>query len=135
MEMYPLQPGHCTPTSTLYVWSMCVTPTIASFDGLSDRAHPFVGSTKKTNFVSDFLFNGNGKMKKGSLRSKERSFEAFLPSVPCLGVLQPDPATPRQPLIKSRRGQQLCLAMPRRGNPRLCMERRSSTPEASRAHA
>ncbi|MED6114158.1 hypothetical protein PIB30_077604 [Stylosanthes scabra] len=57
---------------------------------------------------------------KGSLRSKERSFEAFLPRVPRLGVLQPDPATPRQPLIKSRHGQQLCLATPRRGNPRLC---------------
>ncbi|MED6153441.1 hypothetical protein PIB30_102024 [Stylosanthes scabra] len=26
------------------------------------------------------------KMKKGSLRSKERSFEAFLPRVPCIGV-------------------------------------------------
>ncbi|MED6176302.1 hypothetical protein PIB30_086807 [Stylosanthes scabra] len=43
-----------------------------------------------------------------------------------LCVLQPDPTPPRQPLIKSRRGQQLCLSMPRRRNPRICVDRHSS---------
>ncbi|MED6223086.1 hypothetical protein PIB30_070556 [Stylosanthes scabra] len=52
-----------------------------------------------------------------------------------LGVLQPDPTTPRQPLIKSRRGQQLCLSTLRRGNPHICMDRHPSAAEASIAHA
>ncbi|MED6224105.1 hypothetical protein PIB30_080529 [Stylosanthes scabra] len=52
-----------------------------------------------------------------------------------LGVLQPDPTTPRQSLIKSRRGQQLCLSTLRRGNPRICVDRHSSALEASMAHA
>ncbi|MED6127816.1 hypothetical protein PIB30_091740 [Stylosanthes scabra] len=46
-----------------------------------------------------------------------------------LCVLQPDPTTPRQPLIKSRHGQQLCLSTPRRRNPRICVDRHSSAPE------
>ncbi|MED6152432.1 hypothetical protein PIB30_092008 [Stylosanthes scabra] len=53
----------------------------------------------------------------------------------CLGVLQPDPTTPRQPLIKPRCGQQLCLSTLTRGNPRIYVDRHSSTPEASIAHA
>ncbi|MED6126830.1 hypothetical protein PIB30_082265, partial [Stylosanthes scabra] len=47
----------------------------------------------------------------------------------CLCMLQPDPTTPRQPVIKSRRGQQLFLSMPRRRNPRICVDRHSSAPE------
>ncbi|MED6185549.1 hypothetical protein PIB30_058188 [Stylosanthes scabra] len=34
----------------------------------------------------DFLGKEERKMKKGSLRSKERNFEAFLPRVPRIGV-------------------------------------------------
>ncbi|MED6153106.1 hypothetical protein PIB30_098390 [Stylosanthes scabra] len=75
-------------------------------------------------------------MKKGSLRSKERSFEAFLPRSPThrrgswrLCVLQPDPTTPRHPLIKPRRGHQLYLSTLRRRNPRICVDRHSSAPE------
>ncbi|MED6128743.1 hypothetical protein PIB30_100922, partial [Stylosanthes scabra] len=77
------------------------------------------------------------KMKKGSLWSKEWSFEAFLPRVPRIGVETHSYAwivTP-QPLIKSRHGQQLCLSMLRCGNPRICVDRYSSTPEASIARA
>ncbi|MED6176653.1 hypothetical protein PIB30_090282 [Stylosanthes scabra] len=46
-----------------------------------------------------------------------------------LCMLQPDPTTPRQPLIKSRHGQQLCLSTPRRRNPCICVDRHSSAPE------
>ncbi|MED6227386.1 hypothetical protein PIB30_113016, partial [Stylosanthes scabra] len=46
-----------------------------------------------------------------------------------LCVLQPDPTTPRQPLIKSRHGQELCLSTLRRGDPRICVDRYSSVPE------
>ncbi|MED6199232.1 hypothetical protein PIB30_073999 [Stylosanthes scabra] len=46
-----------------------------------------------------------------------------------LCVLQPDPTTPRHPLIKSRHGQQLCLSMPRLRNPCLCLDRHSSALE------
>ncbi|MED6213962.1 hypothetical protein PIB30_098507, partial [Stylosanthes scabra] len=46
-----------------------------------------------------------------------------------LCVLQPDPTTPRQPLNKSRRGQQLCLSMLMRRSLRICVDRHSSTPE------
>ncbi|MED6201827.1 hypothetical protein PIB30_099020 [Stylosanthes scabra] len=42
---------------------------------------------------------------------------------------KPDPTTPRQPLIKSRRGQQLCLSTLRRRNPRICVDRHSSASE------
>ncbi|MED6153063.1 hypothetical protein PIB30_097952 [Stylosanthes scabra] len=52
-----------------------------------------------------------------------------------LGVLWPDPTMPKQPLIKSRRGQQLCLSTLRRGNPQICVDRYSSAPEASIAQA
>ncbi|MED6113800.1 hypothetical protein PIB30_074205, partial [Stylosanthes scabra] len=76
------------------------------------------------------------KMKKGSLQSKERSFEAFLPRSPthrrgswCLCMLQPDTTTPRHPLIKPRHGYQLYLSPLRRRNPRICMDRHSSAPE------
>ncbi|MED6115607.1 hypothetical protein PIB30_092286 [Stylosanthes scabra] len=52
-----------------------------------------------------------------------------------LCMLQPDSTTPRQPLIKSRHGKQLCLSTLRRRNPRICVDRHSSASEASRAHA
>ncbi|MED6225305.1 hypothetical protein PIB30_092504 [Stylosanthes scabra] len=46
-----------------------------------------------------------------------------------LCVLQPDPTTPRHPLIKPRRGHQLFLSMLRHGNPRICVDHHSSAPE------
>ncbi|MED6200641.1 hypothetical protein PIB30_087196, partial [Stylosanthes scabra] len=36
---------------------------------------------------------------------------------------------PRQPLNKSRRGQQLCLSTLRSRSPRICVDRHSLTPE------
>ncbi|MED6176360.1 hypothetical protein PIB30_087466 [Stylosanthes scabra] len=50
-----------------------------------------------------------------------------------LCMLQPNPTTPGQPLIKSRRGQQLCLSTPRRRNPRICVDRHTSAPEQAEA--
>ncbi|MED6175798.1 hypothetical protein PIB30_081760 [Stylosanthes scabra] len=46
-----------------------------------------------------------------------------------LCVLQPNPTTPRHPLIKPRRGHQLYLSMLRRRNPRICVDRYSSVLE------
>ncbi|MED6215237.1 hypothetical protein PIB30_111390, partial [Stylosanthes scabra] len=46
-----------------------------------------------------------------------------------LCVLQPDPTTPRHPLIKPRRGHQLYLSTLRHRNPRICVDRHSSAPE------
>ncbi|MED6209377.1 hypothetical protein PIB30_054081 [Stylosanthes scabra] len=52
-----------------------------------------------------------------------------------LFVLQLDPTMPRYPLIKPRHGHQLCLSTLRHGNPRICVDRHSSAPEASINHA
>ncbi|MED6126907.1 hypothetical protein PIB30_083005, partial [Stylosanthes scabra] len=76
------------------------------------------------------------KMKKGSLRSKERSLEAILPRVPRIGVeagayacFQHEQTTPRHPLIKPRRGHQLSLSTHRRRSPRICMDQQPSAQE------
>ncbi|MED6211481.1 hypothetical protein PIB30_074111 [Stylosanthes scabra] len=41
---------------------------------------------KNSTYDFNLLEDKQGKMKKGSLRSKERSFEAILPRVPRIGV-------------------------------------------------
>ncbi|MED6187119.1 hypothetical protein PIB30_073363 [Stylosanthes scabra] len=69
------------------------------------------------------------KMKKGSLRSKERSLEAILSRSPThrrgswrLCMLHHEQTIPRHPLIKPRRGHLPCLSTHRRRSPRICVD-------------
>ncbi|MED6161901.1 hypothetical protein PIB30_065171 [Stylosanthes scabra] len=76
-------------------------------------------------------------MKKGSLRSKERSLEAILSRSPThmrgswrICVLQRKQTTPRHSLIKPRHGHYSCLSTHRRGSPRICVDRQPLAQEA-----
>ncbi|MED6152335.1 hypothetical protein PIB30_090926, partial [Stylosanthes scabra] len=78
------------------------------------------------------------KMKKGSLRSKERSLEAILPRTPThrrgswrICVSHHVQTTPRHPLIKPRRGHHLCPSTHRRRSPRIGVDHHSLSPTAS----
>ncbi|MED6115231.1 hypothetical protein PIB30_088397, partial [Stylosanthes scabra] len=78
------------------------------------------------------------KMKKGSLRSKERSLEAILSRSPThrrgswrLCVLHHEQTTPRHPLIKPRRGHLPCLSTHRRRSPRICVDQQPLAQEST----
>ncbi|MED6177216.1 hypothetical protein PIB30_095911, partial [Stylosanthes scabra] len=77
------------------------------------------------------------KMKKGSLRSKERSLEAILSRSPThmrgswhICVLQHKQTMPRHSLIKPRHGHYPCLSTHRRGSPRICVDQQPLAQEA-----
>ncbi|MED6223375.1 hypothetical protein PIB30_073418 [Stylosanthes scabra] len=83
-----------------------------------------------------------GKMKKGSLRSKERSLEAILAKSPThrrgswrLCMLHHEQTTPRHPLIKPRHGHQLGLSTHRRRYLRIYAWINNPQPKSKHVHA
>ncbi|MED6187762.1 hypothetical protein PIB30_079551 [Stylosanthes scabra] len=91
---------------------------------------------KDSTYDFSLLEDKQGKMKKESLRSKERSLEAILARSPThrhgswrLCVLHHEQTTPRHPMIKPKRGYQLGLSTHRRRYPRICVDQQPSAQE------